>query len=263
MSKFDPQAIAHAIEFGGLVLAVNDDIAKYRPNAVGNAAYFSVSGVISAWLVGERERFNKKLLAAIAWLEDAEARNEQFGAAPWFHAMERERALALARWMDDGGDHRDIWRSAARVGGETWRAVVRPPPIFARHYLAGHLLDLLLAGEAKEGAETFEHFSGRLGLETPDAAAVAAYCCREFASGAPDETEMALWLSKFLRANLAEEWLGRGAYIEAASWLKLTYRDIGKMRDPEAALLKAYDLMPGIDMPERARLRRERLGLNT
>jgi hypothetical protein len=247
MATFDPQAVRQAIEAGRMILSVDESIEKFRPNAVGNAAVSSLGAVIAAWLVGERARVADSLCNVIAWLEDAESRNEQFGEQPWFHALRRKRALAIARWMSEGEEQRELWRAAARLGDQVWESEQVPARTFAEVYLADHLLDCLLGGEPQRGVEAWDRLAaGKSGV--PDDAVFAAQCCRALAGRRPSKADLRARAEEFLRRNIGE-WLGNGAYVRAAAWLAFVYGVLGGMHDPEAVLLKGYNAMPDVEMP--------------
>lgn len=53
-----------------------------------------------------------------------------------------------------------------------------------------------------------------------------------------------------LRANLQENWLGRGQYIRAATWLKIVYWHHDQSLTPLQTVLSAYDNMPDVPQPD-------------
>ena len=53
-----------------------------------------------------------------------------------------------------------------------------------------------------------------------------------------------------LQANLEETWLGAGQYTRAATWLKIVYWDRDQTLAPLATILKAYDNMPNVPLPD-------------
>lgn len=244
MSGFDPVALRRTIESDGLFLPSEDDIEKFRPDAVGNAAVLSLLEIVAGWLAGERVRLSEDLDRAVRWLEDAENRREKFGSSPWFHTVRRKRALALARWLRDGNDERDLWLAAGETAAKALSTRKVSQAEFAEYNLADGMLDFLLAGHRAEGTELAARIDKVSHAKWPPEARLALECCK-----VPGSTLPAGW-KDFLQERL-RCWLDEGEFIRAACWLKFFLGHGGG--DAESVLLAAYDFLPGIEPPPMSR----------
>lgn len=247
MTGINPEALAKTLR-GGRRLRVDDPRAEHEPDAIGNAATWSISAIVSAWLVGERARFDTQLHRAIEWLTDAEARDERFGGDPELFAMLRRRALGIGRWLADGGAARDAWHAAAKGGAARFD---RAPEAPDAETVAEHVLDWLLAGEpasAVAAAKRFPDVAGSRDVAT--ATMLAAYA----AENRPPDRAWAVAVARLLGSH-AEGWWRDGSFLSIAAWTRAIFFDTGLAADPEAALLMLYPHLRGAPLPPELRSR--------
>ncbi|NJD07938.1 MAG: hypothetical protein FIA97_15800 [Methylococcaceae bacterium] len=225
----------------------------YLPNAVGSAARAGVDLCVYAWLVGLRREVAPILAKYRDWLADAVARNESFGQPPAYFAAMRLEALALAGWMLDGVSDPTLYRATLPLYEETWAAESAgleqdglPDDV------DDYLRNCVLAEVPEQGMKLWSRFGSgdqkgaTAGHET---LVLAQHICRANWGRAPADAAGLDLAGRVLAHHLADSWLARGQALRAALWLKAGYFVGGVEDDPEATLLRAYVLMPGIVRP--------------
>src|SRR6476660_3348409 len=114
MSSFDPIALATSIR-EGLYLTIDRPAEDFDAGMRGRVAAFAVEAIVSAWLVGERDRVAGTLDRATEWLQQSDAELGDADAEGWFGVERRRRSLAVTRWLG-GEDPRQAAAGAARAG---------------------------------------------------------------------------------------------------------------------------------------------------
>lgn len=235
MVAFDPIAIARACRTDDLHLAVERGRAAFEPDGLGNAGQATVAAIVPAFMVGEGALMAAALREALAWIEEAEAGDEQYGDDPRLAALLRKRALGIGRWLIGGAPGRPLWRAASELSA----AVVKAEPP-APYVLSDHMLDCLLAG-------TPERAIAAAALADPEDKEAAAALAIARAAGAPGR-DVAAAIGALYCERL-DYWLKERVFRRVAMWAMAAWFDTGLATGAEAALLAAYAFLPDVALP--------------
>jgi hypothetical protein len=212
----------------------------------------TLNSVVTAWLVGLKERAAPVLTKLHAALERCVAVTER----PPFEAMTCHQDCALSHWLLTGQATPDLLAKAAELGETAFRQRVwnDADPEAADHslYLGNFLGNCLQSGQYARGIRECERLGERLvaGPESIRSDVEFGYwACRYRLGTDTIGDDYVTAGERMLRNKLEAEWLGRGHATRAANWLKVVYWDTKILGDPLATLLKAYDLMPHVERP--------------
>lgn len=249
--KFDPNKKRKIAEEFELEWVLNTEFDAAMP--MGNVMVSHLNSIISFILVGLGDSVRLELPKFKTWLKIAIDQREDFGDIRSFHNRKLNWALGIYTWIVDKENAKDLWEQvrildlAALADGAYGQSGVR----------AGDLNDYmafcLQSENYSEGILEFEK-NQKVAAELSSDGVLepqqfAYLVCLAHAAGEYDQSRIIEAGRRMLRANL-EHWLGHGAYIEAATWLKVVNFDIGNECCPSVAILKAYDDMPHTVKPE-------------
>ncbi|MGU3390753.1 hypothetical protein [Sphingomonas sp. M1A8_2b] len=257
---------ARALENIEVYRALQPEQGQPRGNfGIGRVGFF-----ISCALVGYADQARPLLVEGRSWIDDALTHGEDFGDGSGLHLAHLHQAKALADWLEDGTLGGPSW-DAARTSFETaWRMRT---PAWSRQEIVTDGLDDYMAfailGDGEPGLDVegyeaalsmYESFMGSdpvvLG-KRPKPRELGYAICAHYARQDYEPEQLVSAGHRMLRGYLAEEWLGMGQYIRAATWLMaLNWHGATYLRQPAEqpialdALLAAYDDMNGVVQPE-------------
>lgn len=240
-----------------------------RPGPGQPRGYFGIGRVasfISSALVGYADQARPLLGEARRWIDDALTHGENFGDRSGLHLAHLHQAKALADWLEDGilaGGHWDTARTSLETA---WTTRV---PAWSRQEIVIDGLDdymvFAILGDGGPGLDvegyeaalsTYESFMGSDAValgKRPKPRELGYAICAHYARQDYEAEQLVEAGRRMLRTYLAEEWLGMGQYIRAATWLMaLNWHGAIYLRDPPEqpivleALLAAYDDMDGV-----------------
>ncbi|MBA9031443.1 hypothetical protein [Rhizobium leguminosarum] len=279
MKKFNPIRTREVM--GGTIARALR--AEYDPAMpMGNVAVHEINDVISAWLVRHDKQIAPVLPRALRWLDKAiEGKEEErFGPFPCSHRRTLHWAKALGRWMHGEGNDEASWKTAQDAEIEYMRTgftkvlgvdkfdyklqrfvpqEIKGLPYSSRRLLVDGTLDdfmafSLQAGQYDTAVEEYErHLKPKnLSLKTTLKPRAFAYalCLKKLGRARFGDNDLLEAGQRMLRANLEETWLGVGQYERAATWLKIVYWDRDQTLTPLETILKAYDNMPNVPLPD-------------
>ncbi|MGP8473845.1 hypothetical protein [Burkholderia sp. PR2] len=236
---------------------------------MGNVAKFELETAINAWLVGLHQEIAPLIPRCVDWLGKAIEVDERLGVDPNFHRCTLYWAKAVADWMDSGLDSAE-WENARIFEEAAWRFEKRPWPMneIIRGGLDDYMAFAYQTGDdaTPDGMEGFENgiqmYEHWVNDKPPSlsktlkpreyAYALCLYGCRPEISHANGYTPDALFDAgrRMLKANLESKWFGAGQFIRGATWLKIVYWNRGEELTPLQTILKAYDNMPNVPLPD-------------
>jgi hypothetical protein len=239
VTDFDPILLAEHCRREGLHLSVNQPTAPVDASGRARVAAFDLESIVSAWLVGEAERFRSALVRTAEWLAAADADLGDDDREGLFGVVRRRRALATARWLL-GTDGRAAAAGAARAGA----ARLAQHPRLSPHEFAEHLCDWLRAGDPSGAiAAAAAHPPDPEDIEAVTALRLAT------AAGNAEANRDLLAPAGDMLAQRLENWLYNGAFIRIANWMQLIFGDTDIASDPKGALLTVYAYLPGVRVP--------------
>ncbi|NTF46175.1 hypothetical protein G6L80_29855 [Agrobacterium rhizogenes] len=256
---------------------------EYDPaKPMGNFAVSNVSDVISAWLVRHDKQIAPVLPRSLQWLDKAiEGKEEErFGPLPCSHRKTLHWAKALGQWMHGNGNDEASWKTAQDAEIEYMRTGFtkvlgvdkfdyklqrfvpqesKGLPFSSGRLLAYGILDDFMAFsfQARQYETAVEEYERHLKPKNPSLkttlkprAFAYALCLEKLGRARFGENDLLEAGQRMLRANLEETWLGGGQYKRAATWLKIVYWDRDQIPTPLETILKAYDNMPNVPLPD-------------
>ncbi len=279
LKKFDPIRMHEVID-GTIAHALRTEYDPARP--MGNFAVHDISDVIRAWLVRREKQIAPVLPRALQWLDKAiEGKEEErFGPLPCFHRKTLHWAKALGQWMHDTGNDEASWKTAQDAEIEYMRTgftnvlgvdkfdyklqrfvpqEIKGLPYSSRRLLIDGTLDDFMAFSLQAGQHdtAVEEYERHLKPKNPSLkttlkprAFAYALCLKKLGRARFDEDDLLEAGRRMLQANLEETWLGAGQYARAATWLKIVYWDREQTLTPLETILKAYDNMPNVPLPD-------------
>jgi hypothetical protein len=279
--QFDPTMPIHAD-----VLQVWTDGVRpeNQPKLRGSSAIYATGDRVLAILAGYDISAELPFDAIAQALEAALASDQTMGESVDFWRMQLFEARALMRWLrgDPAVEQQQDWARAAqhmklyceappsedflppgverwRFSDKAWAQFVaqakrdRPKNDILWSKALDHCMWLyLLAQDAPAAIDMFDRHvkkgrsmthRGRLGRD------VAYEIARAQLTSEPLDRVIQI-ARAYLRTNLSVEWLGRGQYKTAASWLKLVHGLYLPNASAREVLLLAYEDMPGVKRPE-------------
>lgn len=237
---------------------------SYDPGRpMGNVAQGDLSDVVLASLLGLHETVAPVIPRALAWIDAAIAKDEDFGVDPNAHRATLHRAKAIGGWLLDGRNDGSAWHSARVYEEAKWRNDTHPWPVreVVRCGMDDYMAFAFLSGGHDEGLgfaagiDGYEYWTGKRApislrkLLTPREFAYAL-CLHRTASQRFDEEELFAAGRRMLGARLESEWLGSGQILRAATWLKIVYGHRDAAMAPLQVLLAAYENMPKVRRPD-------------
>lgn len=228
---------------------------------MGNVASGELSFVIHAWLVGLQPEIEPVIRRSIQWIEKAIADDEDFGVDRNAHRKTLHWALAIGQWLDTGANVDGEWDLARKYEESRWCHEKRPWPVSEivqfglDDYMAFACQSDVQSTVYEAGREIYERFSGKAGPVSLSKTLKPrefgyALCLHRTGVQLFDDADLFRAGRKVLEANLQGVWLAGGQFIRAATWLKIVYGLTGKAFTPVQTVLKAYDNMPDVPMPE-------------
>ncbi len=279
MKKFNPVRMHEVID-GTIAHRLRTEFDPARP--MGNFAVHDIREVICAWLVRHEKQIASVLPRALEWLDKAiEGKEEErFGSLPCSHRKTLHWAKALGQWMHGKGNDEASWKIAQDAEIEYMRTgftkvlgvdkfdyklqrfvpqEIKGLPYSSRRLLIDGTLDDFMAFSLQAGQydTAVEEYERHLKPKNPSLktalkprAFAYALCLKKLGRARFGEDELLEAGRRMLQANLEETWLGAGQYTRAATWLKIVYWDRDQTLAPLATILKAYDNMPNVPLPD-------------
>ncbi|TCS32901.1 hypothetical protein EDC30_11912 [Paucimonas lemoignei] len=250
---FDPHPQRKFFETCGLALILDTQFEKDAP--MGNIAKNRISDVILACLIGLGTQATPIIPRCLEWLDTAISHDEDFGTSRNFHRMALHWAKALGLWINDGLNRVEIWNKVRQFDEAALMQDqnVWPKNLIAKDRLDDYMAFCYQAEQYEVGVAEFEKYYGlkTMSLKRTLKPREFAYilCLNKLNYKFNDATLFEAGRN-MLQANLEENWLGRGQYIRAATWLKLVHWEHNKTLLPFEVLLRAYDDMPNVARPE-------------
>lgn len=235
----------------------------------GNFGIGRVGSFISCALVDYADQARPLLGEARRWIDDALTHGEDFGDGSGLHLAHLHQAKALADWLEDGTLAGPSWDAARTSLETTWR--MRTPAWSRQEIVTDGLDDYMvfaILGDGEPGLDIegyeaalsmYELFMGSdpvvLG-KRPKPRDIGYAICAHYARQDYEPEQLIEAGHRMLQAYLAEEWLGMGQYIRAATWLMAVnwHGSIYLKEPPEQpialdALLAGYADMDGVVRP--------------
>lgn len=276
--NFNPTRMREVTEEGGLARVLRT---KYEENApMGNIAKCDLAEVIEAWLIGLHAEVAPVIPRSLEWLNLAiEGKEEdRFGQSPGFHRCTLYWAKGMGQWMLTGQDDKrsfaaalDGWTNYLQHGGvkvlgpdifnyeiqKFQRNEIRNIPKPTKEVLSDGSLDDYMAlsfqaAQYEAGIATFEMYVGAKAVSLKRALKpreLGYALCLHHARQKFDASDLFEAGRKMLQTKLEDDWLGRGQYLRAATWLKIVYWHHDPSLTPLQTILKAYDDMPNVARP--------------
>ncbi len=221
---------------------------------MGNLASSDLNTCLNVWLVGFHKAVTPIIPRSLEWLDIAIANDEELGEARNFHRQRLHWAKAIGLWMQTGKNSPEAWEKT-RFFCEA--AFTIDKDVWSKSHIATYRLDDYMAfcfqaEQYETGIAEFEKYHGAKTISLK-----RALKPREFAyalclqkTGHQFDADLLLAAGKkMLSANLEEDWLGRGQFIDAATWLKIVHWHHDPALTPLQTVLKAYDDMPQVPRP--------------
>lgn len=255
MSKFDPSKRRKSFEDFGIQYALNVRYDSSR--AMGNVGLSQLELVIGAWLVGLEKEIAPVLPRALEWINGAIEGGETFGESPDFHKQNLWWGKAIAQWMLDGSTDTQAWEQARQhhaAAAQESLALINENAtraIFSKAHFSTHRLDDYLAlcvgaQQYELGIEEFKKYHPSVPLNASRITQPREFgyvLCMQ-ALGREYDTESVFRAGQqVMRTHLDGDWLSKGQFIRAATWLKIVYSSSGEQLSPLETLLKAYDYL--------------------
>jgi hypothetical protein len=266
MKLFDPDKWRKTIKGEFFAIARTECAEEYLPNSVGNAACLGLQACVYACLVGLKCEAEPLIAKYRAWLEDAIARNEDFGNPPDYFAALRLEALSLAIWLSENHLERALHVKALPLYEKIWKKVGGHQGLNQQemrlHYAADFLRNCAMGNEFDYGVvfgKSIQKVVPAKAEDIKDEVELGYWLCRRRWGTEEADSATLTAAAQILSLRLQEDWLGRGDSLRAAEWLQLIYWQGGIVHSPEAALLKAYTLMPRIVPPHYLNISRRKL----
>lgn len=252
--------------------------ASGKPVAAG-AAIQSLGTVVMAWLVGLPAQIEPVLRDCHAALQRSFETREPTGDI--FIPAMRSQALALSHWILNNNNDAAVHQEALnqfdvhfQQGGqevidpdffnkETQRfepKIQRGLPLtdeaIAHGYLEGYLASCIQGEQYARGVSLYERVGTRRDINPERMTKVEEFgywVCREnlVQGRIPADTYVSVG-ERILQRYLQSDWLSHGHTLIAAHWLKILYWHSGVTSSALETVLKAYDLMPGVQRPPAA-----------
>jgi hypothetical protein len=251
--------------------------ASDKPVAAG-AAIQRLGTVVLAWLVGLPAQIEPVLRNSHAALQRSFEAREPTGDI-YIPAMVSQ-ALALSRWMLNNDNDAAVHQEALNQfdvhfeqGGEEVidpnffnketqrfeRQVRRGLPLSDEAiagYLARYLASCIQGEQYARGVSLYERVGTRKDIDPERMTKVEElgyWVCRErlVQRRIPTDTYVSVG-ERVLKGYLQSDWLSHGHMLIAAHWLKILYWHSGVTPSALETILKAYDLMPGVERPAAA-----------
>lgn len=265
MALFDPViGRTRAFDEHGRNFYLGTEYDAQRP--MGNVGITHIGTTIKARLVGYHDEMAPLLPRALKWIDMALARDERLGGYEGYR-RKLHWAKALGTWMLEDEIDEGAWYRARIFEEAWWRNSERPWPMreVVRSGLDDYLAFCAASGLEDEGfaagIEMCERWTGKKEVELSGTLKLRefglALCL--YAAGERNFDEDRLYKAgrRMLRANLQGEWLGRGQYIRAATWLFVVHQfrrlfddPSGPPLTPRQVILKAYEDMPKVPRPD-------------
>ncbi len=270
----------HEVIDGTIAHALHTEFDPTRP--MGNFAVHDISDVIRAWLVCHEKQMAPVLPRVLQWLDKAiEGKEEErFGSLPCSHRKALHWAKALGEWMHGKRNDAVSWKIAQDAEIEYMRTgftkvfgvdkfdyklqrfvpqEIKGLPYSSRRLLIDGTLDDFMAFSLQAGQydTAVEEYERHLKPKNPSLKATLkprafayALCLKKLGRARFGEDDLLEAGRRMLGANLEETWLGAGQYARAATWLKIVYWDSDRTLTPLETILKAYDNMPNVPLPD-------------
>ena len=279
MKKFNPIR-THEVMPGTIAFVIRTEYDPAKP--MGNIAAYDIHAAVSAFLVRYDQQITPILPRALEWLDKAiEGKEEErFGSLPCSHRVTLHWAKALGQWMYGKGNDEASWKIAQDAQIEYMRTGLtkelgpdkfdyklqrfvpqetRGLPHSRGMLLTYGILDDFMAFSFQAGQyETaVEEYERHLKPKVPSLKATLkprafayALCLKKLGRARLDDNDLHEAGRRMLQANLEEEWLGQGQDTRAATWLKIVYSHHDQTLTPLETILKAYDDMPNVPLPD-------------
>ena len=254
---FEPIESRKSYEEFALDYSLKRQVAEGDP--IGNFAISDLNSVVCAWLVGLQKPMSPVIPRSLKWIDRAIADDEDFGEDRNFHRMSLHSTKALGEWMENGWNAEGAWDNARIFAEAVWRYEKRPWPMneIIKYGLDDYMAFAYQGGEHNDGFEAgiemYERWVGVKNLSLSKTLKPREFgyaLCLHQARQQFDPSDLLHAGRKMLQANLNENWLGAGQYCRAATWLKIVYWHHDPLLTPLTTILKAYDDMPNVPMPE-------------
>lgn len=255
MSKFDPSRRRKSFEDFGIQYALNIQYDSSRP--MGSVGLSQLELTIGAWIVGLEKETALLVPRALEWINGAIEGGEVFGESPDYHMQNLCWGKAIALWMLDDSTEVQAWEQArqhhaaaaeeslALINEDTARAIFSKTH-FTTYRLDDYLALCIGAQQYELGVEEFEKYHGPAPLKASQIKKPREFgylSCMQILGREYDVKSVFRAGRQVLRAHLDSDWLSKGQFIRAATWLKVVYSSSGEQLTPLQTLLKAHDYL--------------------
>ncbi|WP_346832065.1 hypothetical protein ABDX87_06110 [Pseudomonas abietaniphila] len=228
---------------------------QYQPELpMGKIAKSMVSDVFAAWFAGLEKMYSHIFPRAIEWIDLAIKRSENFGEHEHLYNADILWGQGLAIWARENINATETWRIVKSYDDKQQTIYAGwSPKQMATKYLDDHLAFCYLAGEYDAGIAAYRKYHGVKDLTVKAIRYPRdlgyALCLRE-AHGEFLEVDFIAVGRRVLKSHLDREWLSKGQYIRAMTWLKIVYWNLGAVSSPFQCVVNGYDDMPDVVRPE-------------
>ncbi|WP_156404746.1 HEAT repeat domain-containing protein [Sphingomonas sp. Root241] len=235
--RFDPIAIAERARGARGSFPDEQDLPKFGPAGLVQAATVTISAVAEAWLVGEENDLTVALERGLRWAETAIAEGLAYGGDALLFSVGLKRARAVGMWMRRDVLDRGAWHEAGEASAALWRRERDDRPLLSPLYDV--LIDLALAGEAEAALALGESVE-------PDPASraiLAILACT-------DAAQRARYVYDFLSQWLPQ-WLGYLPSPNIAAVLAFGFGDQPWALSSASIPNLVYSVVPSLPVPPR------------
>jgi hypothetical protein len=241
ITKFDEEKTREELRDFAISYAHNTDFNPSRP--MGNVARSTIGIVLSSAFVGMLGEMRGVLPKCKAWLEGAIAQRERLGPSVSYHLSLLSQALAITTWLMDGTVDRHTWAQSAKYD----KAAIQDAKIYsvrdARSLRLDHVVSIaVIAGDFDMAIFEYEESLGKEPVKIGRAVTprVFSYMVARLGLEPASREELFSWGRKIVASKL-DDWLSRGQFIDAATFVCLVYSIVGGRKNAEDALLLAIE----------------------
>jgi hypothetical protein len=215
--KFNPLVIRKNFNEWQLSYIVNTIYDPQLP--MGNVASFNLEDVIRAWLVGFADSIEPVIPRSLDWLERAISLDEKFDTNRSFHCQKLHWAKALGRWMHTGFNDVETWTETSVFSHSClYEKDVWPKNMRATLGLDDYMAHAFQAECFESAIATYEKFHGLKTVSLKKTLTPREYAYALCLQRIHQKFDAEILLQagrRMLRANLEENWFGRGQYTRA------------------------------------------------
>lgn len=249
---FDPVRLHHLFRDKTIPTYNSDAARNFYKNTYVLAGHLRV--VIDAWILGLHQNIEPFMGYFLTRMAPEESENKN--SDPW-NQMRILEAKAIALWMLDNENHSQLWEKVGQLNistasiQNTWSKGA-----VAAERLDGCMAYFVQSGQYEMGIAEFEKYHSNKAISLKKALKPRhlgyAYCLHK-AKQQFDEEELFQAGRKLLQYYLEGKWLYGGydgSSVNAAMWLKIIYWHRDPTLTPLQTLLKAYENMPHVPVPD-------------